>query len=413
MLELSKYSLGIGDRFAHQAKAQLNAVMEARKQGIEITPVWNKSAREHNIIGSSPARTREQAGRAVKELGWDRPWFVDADHINMDTVDSFLEHADFFTLDVANCINRTPSPTQVREFVKNHREYLGSFSIPGSNQSFQVTPDFLEHIAKKYLVAVSEIYKIYDKISETKGSGNFITEVSMDEVDEPQSPVELFFVLKLLRDIPVQTIAPKFVGRFYKGVDYVGDLEQFRADFDRILSILTFARQEFNLREKIKISIHSGSDKFRLYPVIKELAIKHKQGLHLKTAGTTWLEEVIGLALAGSDGLTIAKEIYTKAYNNMEQLCAPYRNVINIISEKLPLPSRVVQWNQQTFANSLRHDPNHPEYNAHFRQLIHVGYKIAAQMGERFIRALKTHEETISEQVFINIFDRHIKRLFL
>src|SRR5438105_2743641 len=102
MLTLGKYSIGVGDRFAHQAKAQLQACILAAKQGVEVIPVWNKSNREHTIIGSEPASVRAAADAAVQQLKWTKPYHVDADHIRLDTVERFLAASDFYTIDVAD-----------------------------------------------------------------------------------------------------------------------------------------------------------------------------------------------------------------------------------------------------------------------------------------------------------------------
>src|SRR5688572_17318737 len=101
MLELGKYSFGMGDRFAHQAPAQLRACILAREAGAQIVPVWNKSNREHTTIGSEPESVRKAADAAVKALGWQGSYHVDADHINLTTVDRFIAPSDFFTIDVA------------------------------------------------------------------------------------------------------------------------------------------------------------------------------------------------------------------------------------------------------------------------------------------------------------------------
>ena len=144
----------------------------------------------------------------------------------------------------------------------------------------------------------------------------------MDETDTPQTPVELFLILAMIarEEIPAQTVAPKFTGRFNKGVDYVGDLAQFEKEFDEDLSVIAFAVREFGLPETLKLSVHSGSDKFSLYPIINRLIKKHGAGLHVKTAGTTWLEEVIGLAEAGGEGLRLAQEIYAGAHGAFRRI---------------------------------------------------------------------------------------------
>ncbi len=162
----------------------------------------------------------------------------------------------------------------------------------------------------------------------------------------------------------------------------------------------------------MKISIHSGSDKFSIYPIMAEIIKKYDKGLHVKTAGTTWLEEVIGLAVSGKEGLVTAKEIYKKALLRKEELCGPYADVIDIDDSKLPSGVDVDEWTGEKFANTLRHIPGHPDYNPNFRQLLHVGYKVAAEMGYQFTELLKIHAEVIGNCVEENIYERHLKRLF-
>ena len=191
-----------------------------------------------------------------------------------------------------------------------------------------------------------------------------------------------------------------------------GDVEQFRREFEQDLLVIDFAVGAFNLPAELKLSIHSGSDKFTIYPIMGELIQKYDKGIHVKTAGTTWLEEVIGLAMAGGDALEMAKTIYSKAYCRQEELCGPYESVIDIDPATLPLPSEVDQWNGEKFAATLRHIPGHPHYHAGFRQLIHVGYKVAAEMGDEFLEMIRLHSDIVAEQVMSNIYERHIKRLF-
>lgn len=411
---LGKYSFGIGDRFNQEGKAQLKAIMKASEQGIDITPVWNKSNREHNIVKSEPSGTRKEADEAVHTLGWKKAWFVDADHINLDTVDRFVSHCNFFTLDVAQYIGRESSSAYETAFYTSCESLGTRVEIPGIADPINITPELLEKVAKKYLAAVKEAGNIYRRIEGSLGIGSFVTEISMDEVETPQTPVELFFILKMIagENIPVQTIAPKFTGRFNKGVDYKGDVNAFAKEFEEDLLVIDYAIREFDLPSDLKLSVHSGSDKFSIYPVMARLIRKHNKGIHVKTAGTTWLEEVIGLALAGGEALDTAKEIYTRAYERSEELCGPYADVIEIDESKLPDPSEVQSWDSEKFANTLRHIPDHPDYNPNFRQLMHVGYKVAAEMGQKYISLLNAHEEIVAACVEENIFDRHLKRLF-
>ncbi|MDX9726637.1 MAG: tagaturonate epimerase family protein [Bacteroidales bacterium] len=415
MREIDKYSFGIGDRFSHQGRAQLEAlVLASTELNINITPVWNKSNREHNIVHSVPADTRAEADDAVKALNYTGPYFVDADHINLTTVDRYIEHCDFFTLDVADYIGTAATDTDIRSFMDSHRSYCGDLKIPGVTEAVTITEKYLRDFASKFLLALKEAAALYSYIASRKGEGNFITEVSMDEVDEPQKPIDLLFILKVLADmkVPVQTVAPKYTGRFNKGVDYEGDPIRFAQDFEEDILVIKYAVRQFGLPKNLKLSVHSGSDKFSIYHVMGDLIRKHDCGLHLKTAGTTWLEEVIGLSLAGGNGLDMAKKIYRIAYFRREELCGPYTTVIDIKPGMLPHPDMVDRWDTLKFSGTLRHVPGDPDYNPSFRQLIHVGYKVAAEMGKSYTDALMEHEQIISTCVWENIYRRHIIPLF-
>ena len=268
-MTIGKYSFGVGDRFAHEGINQLKALIEAEERfGVHFVPVWNKSNREHQIVGTEPAETRAEADAAVKALNYKGQYFVDADHINLNNVDRFIDSSDFFTIDVADYIGKSGS------------------------------------MEERFLPAIKEAGRIYRHIAEKKGADNFVTEVSMDEVDEAQTPEELRYILREIakEGIPVQTIAPKFTGRFNKGVDYRGDLARFEREFEQDLMVIDEAVREYGLPANLKLSIHSGSDKFSIYPIMGRLIRKHDKGIHIKTAGTTWLEENIGLAAPSNSG---------------------------------------------------------------------------------------------------------------
>ncbi len=378
-MKIGKYSFGIGDRFAHEGINQLKALIAAEEQfGVHFVPVWNKSNREHQIIGTEPASTRAEADAAVKALNYKDQYFVDADHINMNNVDRFIEASDFFTIDVADYIGKTGT------------------------------------LEEKFSNAIKEAGKIYRHIAEKKGADNFVTEVSMDEVDNAQSPEELRYILKGLAEekIPVQTIAPKFTGRFNKGVDYRGDLALFEKEFEQDLRVIDECIKAYGLPENLKLSIHSGSDKFSIYPIMGKLIRKYDKGIHIKTAGTTWLEENIGLALAAPEGLALAKKIYVNALGRMEELTVPYATVIDVDVNALPSPEEVEKWDADTYARTMRHNQEDPLYNPSFRQLIHVSYKIAAELKDEFLPALEKYTDVIGDQITANIGDRHVRRLF-
>ena len=411
---IGKYSLGIGDRFAHQAGAQLKGIQLALEDGIEITPVWNKSFREHRTIGSESITTRLAADAAVKNLDWQGSYFLDADHINLSNVEFFLDTCDFYTIDVADYIGQRTDESLIDAFVAQNSVWVKNLELAEiiNGQSFDM--DVIRTIAENYLYAIQEAGKIYRHIKLYGNSKDPVIEVSMDETENTQTPAEIFLILAGIAEegIPIQTLAPKFTGRFNKGVEYVGDLDRFEQEFESDLRILKFAAAEFNLSGNLKLSIHSGSDKFSLYPIIGNLIRKFDSGIHVKTAGTTWLEEVIGMAAAGGEGLGLAKKIYADSVSRYDELCAPYSTVLDIDPSCLPEINQVMTWSSRKFVDSLRHDQTNPDYNLHFRQLIHVGYKIAAEMGKQYTDALDRFKKIIGENVTTNIYDRHIRRIF-
>jgi tagaturonate epimerase len=414
-LTLGKFSFGMGDRFGHQGKAQLRACILATEMGVDIVPVWNKSNREHTFIGTEPSSLRAEADAAVKALGWKKPYHVDADHIRLGTVGRFLAPSDFFTIDVADSIGQAATPENIKAFVDRHPELVGKIVIPQIDRPLETTRAEVERVAQKFLLAVQEAGTIYRHIAQAKGEANFVTEVSMDETDNPQSPPELLIILAAMADekIPLQTIAPKFTGRFNKGVDYVGDLAQFEKEFNDDLAVIAHAIKRYHLPPTLKLSVHSGSDKFSLYAPMRRALQKFNAGIHVKTAGTTWLEELIGLAEAGGDGLEMAREIYAYALEHVSELCAPYATVIDIDQSHLPPAATVNGWTSSQFVSALRHDQKNKAFNPSFRQLLHVAFKIAAKQGPRYLNALQKHEAVIARNVTENLFERHMKPLLM
>lgn len=415
MKTIDKFTFGVGDRFAHQAEAQLRAFQKLAERDVSVTPVWNKSNREHLIVGSEPADTRAAADAAVKELDWEGDYLLDADHINLETVDRYLPHCEFFTIDVADDIGTAAEAGEIDAFVDRHPELTGKVAIDGLAAPLEISREEVAQTARQFLKACERAGAIYRYIAEERGNEDFIAEVSMDETDAPQTPPQMLVILAALADqkFPLQTIAPKFTGRFNKGVDYVGDLARFEQEFNDDLAVLAHAVKEYGLPASLKLSVHSGSDKFSIYAPIKRALDRTGAGLHIKTAGTTWLEELIGLAEAGGDGLDLAKQIYTTALEKKDALCEPYATVIDIDSRELPDATDVAAWKSNDFTGCLRHDRSNPLYNQHFRQLLHVGFKVAAELGETYRDALKAHRDVIGKNVTENIYERHMAPLFL
>lgn len=414
-MRLEKYSIGIGDRFGLQGSAQLRAVQMAQSAGVFVAPVWNKSNREHTIIGTSPDDVRREADAAVKSCGWTSPYYVDADHIGLKTVDRFIPSSNFFTIDVADLLGCPADDEAIRWYVRSMAEFKGTLDVPGLSRPLEISDELLQMAARTYVAAVAEADRVYRHIARLKGVGTFITEISADEANTPQSPAELFLILGAIaqRGIPIQTIAPKFSGSFLKGVDYVGDVSQFAREFEDDIAVIAFAIKTFGLPSNLKLSVHSGSDKFSLYPIMHRILKKHDAGVHLKTAGTTWLEEIIGLAESGDDGLALAREVYAQAYDRFDEMAAPYVAVIHIEREKLPPPASVQRWTAAQFVRALRHNPSDALFDPQMRQLMHIAFRVAAEMGTRYTDLVKRYSETVGKNVTDNLYYRHLLPLFV
>jgi len=237
----------------------------------------------------------------------------------------------------------------------------------------------------------------------------------MDETDLPQTPVELLIILAMIADqkIPSRRLRRSSPAASTRAWDYVGDVKQFAKEFEEDLAAIAYAVKRYGLPANLKLSVHSAPTNFPSTRRSTTGAKKFNAGVHLKTAGTTWLEELIGLAEAGGNGLAIAKEIYSEALAHMDELTAPYATVIDIDEASCPTAEVVKRLDQRAVHLALRHDQKNPAYNSSFRQLLHVGFKIAAKMGPRYLDALEANEATVAKNVTANLWERHIKPVFL
>ena len=413
-MRLDRYSFGVGDRFGSQGEAQLKAFLRMAEDGIRITPVWNKSDREHLIIGSSPADVRSEADAAVCRLKWAGPYFVDADHVTYKNVNKYIESTDYFTLDVSADIGGKADPKTISAFMKK-----SNLESSISNLSWLEDPIIhdrqqLQKIVTRYWSAAREAKTIYELIKERKGRGRFITEVSLDETRDPMQPIDIFIFLSLMShfDVPLQAIAPRFHGWFYKGIDYIGDIDKLAVELVNLDRILETASETIGLPSDLKLSIHSGSDKFSVYPILKQILVSGKRGVHVKTSGTTWLAELCGLAFSGGDGLELARTLYHQCIQRFSELTAPYSHLIDINRNRLPDPDTVAEWSGVEFSSALNHNPSDPRYNRHFRQLLHIGYKLAAERSSHYSRLLHDNAEMVGTWVTDNILENHLQQIF-
>lgn len=234
----------------------------------------------------------------------------------------------------------------------------------------------------------------------------------MDESPWPQTPAELLVILAAIADgDPCADTGAAFSRPVHKSVDYVGDVDLFACEFEAYVAVIRYACTRLKLPVNLKLSVHFGSDKFRIYGPIRTVLQKTGVGLHLETADTTWLEEIIGLAEGGGEGLAIAKDVYRIAMGRFDELCGPYAGVIDIDRNALPSLTEVVRWDGAGFAAAVRHDPDCSAYNPNLRQLLHVGYKVAAEMGSRFLYALENDRSSVAKNVETNLLERHVMRV--
>jgi hypothetical protein len=196
-------------------------------------------------------------------------------------------------------------------------------------------------------------------------------------------------------------------------VDYVGDVAKFDEEFNADVAVAMVAAKAFGLPADLKLSVHSGSDKFSIYPSIRKACARFGAGVHVKTAGTTWVEEAAALAAAGGDGLKFTCDAYAYAYEHYDELVAPYAAVIDIARDKLPKPEEVAKWSAEKLAAALRHEQGNPNYDLNIRQLVHVSYKMAANEQDRYFALLDKYAGIVSEAVTDNIYRRHMLRLFV
>src|SRR5258708_3403099 len=175
-MNIERFSVGIGDRFGKEGGAQLRAMQKAEQAGVVIVPVWNKSFREHSLIGTKPDDVRVEADAAVRAGGWKHNYYVDADHIGLKTVDGFLASSDFFTHDVADFIGKAASDDAIAAFVRDMAPFKGVLRIPGVDQTFDVTDAVLEKIARNYLYAVAEAGQTYPPLPPPRAPANLRAE---------------------------------------------------------------------------------------------------------------------------------------------------------------------------------------------------------------------------------------------
>ena len=284
-------SFGFGDRLGLATSGHIIAV-----KGTKFAPIFaQQSVRENTRTGRTPQQVMDDAKRAVEAAKWDSAWGADADHLKtVEDLPSFVDAGyTFFTVDpgehVDNAADTDPLDVLKQKVAALSWDELSALYLSGnSNQAWgQFEAESLMRATVKYSRAVQHAVSMFKRLSEMKDAFDF--EMSVDETDAPTTPLEHFFIASELTRLGVKftSLAPRFIGRFEKGVDYIGDLNALDAELAKHAAVTA----HFGT---YKLSLHSGSDKFSVYPLIAKY---WGERIHVKTAGTSYLEALRALAV--------------------------------------------------------------------------------------------------------------------
>jgi hypothetical protein len=321
-------SAGMGDRLGLATPGHIRAL---RAVGGSIAPVLaQQSIRENTRTGRTPQQVLDSAMWGVLEEGWRGGFGADADHLKTtDDIDTCL-HAGFtwFTIDPGAFVHThadrlAPNALRVAlaelpwaaledsESGLRARYADRQFDVDGHAITFDV--DALARAAVKYGAAIAHVAAMYRHLAAAAARSDFDFEVSVDETDTPTTPAEHFYIANELHRLGVRwtSMAPRFPGRFEKGVDYIGAIEDFATD---LVVHAAIARQ----LGPYKISLHSGSDKFSIYPAAMRIT---RGAVHLKTAGTSYLEALRTISTLAP---ALFREIYRFALDRYDMDRATY-----------------------------------------------------------------------------------------
>jgi hypothetical protein len=392
-----KTSAGCGDRLGLATPGHIRAVRHAGG----IAPIFaQQSMRENARTGRTPQEVMDDALWGVFQEGWREAWGADADHLKTTADIDLCVSAGytFFTIDPGDHVDdeaHTAPTAELRAKIHAlpwdllqdspeglHRRYL-SHSFDVASFSLQFDEPALARAAAKYGQAIAHTVQMYHHLAtETQ---YFELEMSVDETDTPTSTAEHFFIATELKRLGVRwvSLAPRYIGRFEKGVDYIGDLEEFEVELAKHAAIA-------RVLGPYKLSIHSGSDKFSIYPLVA----RHTRGLvHLKTAGTSYLEAL--RTVAGVDS-GFFREILALAIERYPKDRATYH--VSADLAHVPSPDTVT-------------DAGLPELLDQFdaREVLHVTFgSVLDRFGNRLLAALAEHEET-----YYDLLDAHLRRHLL
>jgi hypothetical protein len=336
-----KTSAGMGDRLGIATPGHVRAVRNFQGR---IAPIFaQQSIREMTRTHRSPDQVMDDAMWGCFEEGWQEGAGCDADHLKTkaDIDICYAAGFTFFTFDPGEYVDRGNQAAyqgQINEMDVKIPEAMQPRATGLSGNSFTIeghkiflSEEILQGAVLKYGRAVTWIVELYEHLKQVAGDHPFEVEVSMDETEQPTTPAEHVYIASEMHRLGVKWVsfAPRFVGRFEKGVDYIGDLPTFRND----LAIHAAIARQFG---PYKLSLHSGSDKFSIYSIFME----ETRGLcHLKTAGTSYLEALRTIAAVDK---TLCNEIYSYALHHFEKDKLSYHTSAQIV--QAPRPDEITDW---------------------------------------------------------------------
>jgi hypothetical protein len=377
-------SFGFGDRLGLATPGHIAALRETT-----FAPVFaQQSVRENTRTGRTPQQVMDDAKRAVDAAGWDLPWGADADHLK--TVEDIHPFVDagytFFTVDPGEYVDNSADADSLdvlKQKVKriNWEEETARYLNQNGEQAWgQFDEESLMRAVVKYGKAIDHVVTMFNRLSQMKDVFDF--EVSVDETDSPTTPIEHYFIASELTrlDVRFTSLAPRFIGRFEKGVDYIGDLNALDTELEKHAAVT----QYFGT---YKLSLHSGSDKFSVYPLI---ANYWGERIHVKTAGTSYLEALRVLA-------TCEPALFLKIYSLGMERYEVDKKSYHVSADLALLPNT-------SDLPSLLND-------FHAREVLHVTFGSAlTKFGPELKQALVKHETVYLEGLQAH-FEKHLRLL--
>ena len=377
-------SFGFGDRIGLATPGHIAAV-----KGTKFAPVFaQQSVRENARTGRTPQQVVDDAKRAVESAKWDAPWGADADHLKtLEDIPPFVEEGyTFFTVDPGEHVDNAADNDSVEALKQKIAAFnwdeLSMLYLSGNSEQVwgQFDAESLMRATVKYGRAIEHAVTMFRRLSEMKDGFDF--EMSVDETDAPTTPLEHFFIASELTRAGVKftSLAPRFIGRFEKGVDYIGDLNALDLELAKHAAVTA----HFGT---YKLSLHSGSDKLSVYPL---LAKHWGERIHVKTAGTSYLEALRVLAKYEPD---LFLKIYALGRERYETDRRTYHVSANL--EKLPNTDDL---------SSLLDD-------FHAREVLHVTFGSALdQFGTELKAALVKYDDVYFEGLKAH-FEKHLDLL--